>query len=166
MADPRSILALQFDSALRANEFVATAVRMASEGELLVHDAVFVTKDTDGTAFVTETTDLTTGRGAWGGTVWGGLFGLLLGVPIAGMAIGAGLGALSGKVTDLGVDNEFVAQMKEAVSPGKTVLVLLVSHVDDVALHTQLTRFPGVELISSDLSPQAHNLVVDALASS
>ena len=159
MTNPNHLVALQFDSALRANEFVAAAVRMQSEGHLLVSDAVFITKDADGTAFVTETTDLSTGSGAMSGAVWGGLFGILLAVPIAGLAIGAGLGALAAKSTDIGVSDEFVESMRATVEPGKTVLVMMASHVNDTAVLDELKRFPGVKLVASDLSPDAIEVV-------
>ncbi len=164
MSTPKALAALQFDSALRAGEFVSAAIRMQSEGHLLVHDAVFVTKDADNTTYVTETTDLTTGQGALGGALWGGLFGVLLAAPIAGLAIGAGLGALRGKLVDVGVDNAFIDAMGTAAAPGKTVLVMLVSHVDEQAVLEELERFPGVELLASDLPTEAVAIVEAALA--
>lgn len=81
-----------FDSALKAQEFFTAALRLNQEGSLLVRDAVFVSKDEDGKARVTETTDPSPGRVASVG-VWGLLFGAILAVPVAGLAIGAGTGA-------------------------------------------------------------------------
>ena len=42
------------------------------------------------------------GAGAMGGAFWGFLFGLLFFVPRPGMAIGAGMGALTGSLADVG----------------------------------------------------------------
>jgi uncharacterized membrane protein len=38
---------------------------------------------------------------------WGLLFGMIFFVPFLGMAVGAGLGALMGKVAKSGIDKEF-----------------------------------------------------------
>ena len=65
------------------------------------------------------------------GALWTGLFGLLLGGPvgwIAGAAIGAGAGAVTAKVVDLGISDEWVAWFREAVQPGTATVVRTVSH--------------------------------------
>ena len=69
---------------------------------------------------VHETVDLQAGRTALSGAMWTGLLGLLVGGPvgwIAGMGIGAASGAITAKVVDLGVPDEWVEWFRAAVAP-------------------------------------------------
>jgi uncharacterized membrane protein len=67
----------------------------------------------------------TTGTGAAGGAMWGGLIGLLFLAPVVGMAVGAASGALAGKATDLGVNDDFLKQLGERLAPGAAALIAL-----------------------------------------
>src|SRR5829696_5959616 len=60
----------------------------------------------------------TTGAGASWGAFWGFLIGLIFFVPVLGMAIGAGSGALGGSLGDVGIDDDFIKQVREKVVPG------------------------------------------------
>ena len=65
------------------------------------------------------------GAGALGGAFWGLLFGLLFFVPLLGMAVGAAAGALGGSLTDVGIDDEFIAQVRKKITPGTSALFML-----------------------------------------
>src|SRR5215213_4210442 len=67
------------------------------------------------------------GAGAAMGALWGMLFGLIFFVPFIGMAIGAGMGALSGSLADVGIDGEFIKQVREKGTPGTSALFALTS---------------------------------------
>ena len=67
----------------------------------------------------------TTGAGAAGGAMWGGFIGLLFLAPLFGMAIGAASGAAAGKMTDVGVDDEFIKQLGAKLPPGGAALIAL-----------------------------------------
>ena len=43
---------------------------------------------------------------------WGLLFGILFFVPILGIAMGAGFGALFGKIQESGISKEFISQVR------------------------------------------------------
>lgn len=66
-----------------------------------------------------------TGVGAMGGAFWGLLFGLIFFVPLLGAAIGAATGALGGSLTDVGIDDDFIEQMRSKVTPGTSALFVL-----------------------------------------
>ena len=40
------------------------------------------------------------------------LFGLIFFVPLLGLAVGAATGALAGSLTDVGIDDEFIKQVR------------------------------------------------------
>jgi uncharacterized membrane protein len=163
----QKLLVISFDDRLRAQEFLLTVVRLQKNEDLIMHDAVFVQRDADGTSRVTETTDVTAGRGALGGGVWGLLLGTLFGGPIGGLIAGAataGGGALYAKLVDTGIKDGTIAQLRNVVPPGRTGLALLVSHVSVADLQRELARFPGAELVESDMPPAAIAAVQEALA--
>src|SRR5918994_828221 len=65
------------------------------------------------------------GTGAMGGAFWGFLFGLIFFVPFLGAAIGAGMGALTGSMADVGIDDDFIRQVREKVTEGTSALFAL-----------------------------------------
>ena len=69
----------------------------------------------------------TAGGGATYGAFWGFLFGLIFFMPFLGAAIGAGTGALSGSLADVGIDDDFIRQVREKVTPGTSALFALTS---------------------------------------
>jgi len=160
----QQLAVLSFESALKAQEFMTATLRLQQEGNILVQDAVFVSKNADGKTRVVETTDPTPGTSALTSGAWGLLFGALLAVPIAGLAVGAATGALMAKLIDTGVPDDFVAQVREQVKEGNTALALLVSHINRDAVIAELARFQGAELISGSLSEEGVAAVNAALA--
>ena len=47
-------------------------------------------------------------------------------MPLVGVAIGAGAGALGGAVSDFGIDDRFMKGLAEVLQPGSAALFLLV----------------------------------------
>jgi uncharacterized membrane protein len=154
--DPQVIVGLSFDDEYRAQEFLTAATRLAAHHEMVLRDAVTVTKDADGKTHVKETTDLKPGSAALSGGMWAGLFGLLLGGPIgwvAGAAVGAGAGAAAAKVIDIGLPDEWVDWFKQAVQPDTVTVALLVDGFDADALVAEAERFTGARLVYANLDP-------------
>lgn len=164
--DPRKLIVIGFDDPSKATEFLIAASRLQKGGKITVHDAVFIHRDADGRSRVQETTDLSTGRGAMSGGIWGLLIGTLLGGPLGGLIGGAataGSGALMAKLVDTGIKDEKVKELREVVPPGSTALALLISHLSLGDLQRELARFPGATLVESDLPDAAVHAVQTAL---
>ncbi len=91
--------------------------------------------------------------GALGGGFWGLLFGLIFFVPLLGLAIGAAAGALAGSLSDVGISDSFIKDVRDRVTPGTSALFLLSS---DAVLDRIKGRFAGTEaeLISTNLSEE------------
>jgi uncharacterized membrane protein len=108
----------------------------------------------------------TTGAGALGGALWGGLFGLIFLVPIAGMAIDAASGAIAGKMTDVGIDDSFAKELETKLGPGKVALVLLVRNAttDRVVADLKQHGLTG-EVIHTNLSTEAEAKLRELVAS-
>jgi uncharacterized membrane protein len=77
------------------------------------------------------------------------LFGLLFFIPVFGMAVGAGLGALMGKVAKTGIDKEFQNQVRDMLQPGTSALFLVVDKVTPDKAVEGLSRYGGTVLKSS-----------------
>jgi len=100
----------------------------------------------------------TTGAGAAGGALWGGLIGLIFFMPLLGMAVGAATGAAGGSMADYGIDDNFMKQLSTDLKPGSAAVFALVqsSTRDKVIealrpygghlIHTSLTKEQEAEL--------------------
>ncbi|MET0145441.1 MAG: DUF1269 domain-containing protein [Ilumatobacteraceae bacterium] len=169
VSDPGAVqrlAAISFDDELRAVEFMTAVTRLARDGRLTLHDAVFVIKDKDGKTHVRETKDLQPSSTAIGAGLWAGLFGLLLGGPVGMLVaggIGAGAGAVTAKLVDIGVTDDFVAQLREMVRPGTATVVVLADHVQTDAVLTELHRFEGARYVAGNLPLDGIQAVRDAL---
>lgn len=150
----QALIGLSFDDQFRAQEFLTAVSRLASKGALRLRDAVIVSKDPNGDVKVRETIDPQPGRTAASGAIWSGLLGLIIGGPvgwIAGLGIGAGAGAITAKLVDLGVPDEWVDWFREAVGNGTTTVVILAEDLDIRALEDEIKRFAGAELLHATL---------------
>ena len=172
VSDPGAVqrlAAISFSDDLKAVEFMTAVTRLARDGKLSLHDAVFVVKTEDGKTYVRETKDLQPGQTAIGAALWSGLFGLLLGGPVGMLVaggIGAGAGAVTAKVVDIGVTDDFVEQLREMVQPGTTTVAVLADHVDAEAVLTELQRFEGGRYVAGNLPLDGIHAVRDALGDS
>jgi uncharacterized membrane protein len=115
-----------FDDEKTAWDAVVTASTIAAQGKLGLHDACLVVRDADGKVHLRETHDISTSKGGWYGGAWGLLGGAILGFPIAVAAAGAGIGAFMARRRDLGVTQEFEAEVAHRLNPGTSAAVVLV----------------------------------------
>ena len=93
---------------------------------------------------------------------WGLLFGVLFFIPVFGMAVGAGLGALMGKVTKTGIDSQFQDQVRGMLKPGTSALFLMVEKVTPDKAVEAMSKYGGTVLKTS-LSKEGEKELQDAL---
>jgi uncharacterized membrane protein len=74
---------------------------------------------------------------------------MLFFVPVIGMAVGAGLGALMGKLEKSGIDKEFQSQVRDMLKPGTSALFLVVEKVTPDKAVDALSKYGGTVLKSS-----------------
>ena len=163
---PQTLVGISFPDLFRAQEFLTAVQRLASNSSLVLEDAVVVMKNDDGKTVVRETIDPQPGRTAISGAVWTGLFGLILGGPVgwaAGTAIGAGAGALTAKVVDLGISDEWVSWFREAVRPGTATVAMLASEIVEDALVAEVHRFAGADLVYANFDDEMLRRIDEAL---
>jgi uncharacterized membrane protein len=106
-------------------ERVRQELMAATKEHLLqLDDAVVVEHEADGKIKLRQAMS-TTGAGAAGGALWGGLIGLIFLAPLLGIAVGAASGAVAGKFTDVGVNDNFLKELGAKLPPGGAALIAL-----------------------------------------
>jgi uncharacterized membrane protein len=126
-----------------------------------LEDAVVVEHGPDGKIKLHQGVG-TTGVGAAGGAMWGGLIGLLFLAPLLGMAVGAASGAVAGKMTDIGVDDNFMKELGAKLEPGSAALIALGS-TDARDKVIERVKGYGGELIQTSLSTEEEEQLRAAL---
>jgi uncharacterized membrane protein len=146
-----TLTAWKFDTPEGADAAERTLIALSKEELIHIHDAATVSWPEGSRKPKTRQLNSLTGAGALGGAFWGLLFGLLFLVPLLGMAVGAALGAASGSLADVGIDDDFIASVREKVTPGTSALFVLSS---DAVLDKVREAFAGhnPELIHTNLS--------------
>jgi len=119
-----TLLAIAYPDAATAEQVRGELIRATKEHLVQLEDAVVVEHREDGKIKLHQAMSPAK-TGAAGGALWGGLIGLIFLAPVVGMAIGAASGAAAGKVTDVGVDDNFLKQLAEQLEPGAAALIAL-----------------------------------------
>jgi uncharacterized membrane protein len=106
------------------------------------------------------------GASAGGGALWGGfwgmLFGLLFFIPFAGLAIGAGMGALFGHFGEKGIDKAFQQQVRDYLKPGTSALFMVIDQVTPDKAVDALSQYGGT-VIRTSLSDEDTKRLEEAL---
>jgi len=137
-----NLVAVVFDDEATAFEMRAALVKMQKEYLIEIEDAVVVTRDQKGKTRLDQAVNLTT-AGAVGGGFWGMLIGLIFLNPLLGAAIGAGAGALSGKLNDIGLNDKMMKDIGQAFKPGTSGLFVLVRRATVDKVLEGLKQFAG-----------------------
>jgi uncharacterized membrane protein len=136
-----------------ASEEKAEGVRellLAMEKEYLVElgDAVVAVKDAGGRLKLNQLFQ-PVAHGAVPAKFWGSLIGLLFMTPLADAAIGDASGALSGRLTQLGINDEFIKQAARTLQSGNAALFLLIRNMTTDKVLAALHGVGGMVLRSS-----------------
>lgn len=120
-----NLIVIGFNNETDAFDMRAALAKLQKEYLIAMDDAVVVTRDEAGKVQLHQAVNLTA-AGATGGAFWGMLIGMLFMNPLLGMAVGAGSGALSGKFSDIGINDQFMKDLGETFTPGSSALFVLV----------------------------------------
>ncbi len=142
------LLVIAFPSEEKAEEVRQKLFTMQKEYLIELGDAVVAVKNPDGAVKLNQLFN-TTALGGVSGAFWGALIGLIFMMPLAGAAIGAGAGAVSGALTDFGIDDKFMKDVAEAIPPGGAALFLLVRKMTTDKVLDGLKGVGGVVLRTS-----------------
>lgn len=143
-----NLVVVAYPDEYRAAEVLAALRRMNNEYLIDLEDACYVTKDARGKLKLHQNTSLTGAGAAWGG-MWGMLIGLLFFVPFLGLAIGAGMGALSAKLADYGIDDNFARRLASTMQPNSSAIFVLTRKVTADKVVPEIAKFGGTVLQTS-----------------
>jgi len=143
-----NLVVIGFDDEATAFSMRAELAKMQKEYLIEMEDVVVVTKDEKDKIKLHQAVNLTA-SGAMGGGFWGMLIGMVFFNPLLGAAVGAGAGALSGKLADIGVSDTFMKELGETLTPGTSALFVLVRKATPDKVLEGLKGFKGKILQTS-----------------
>jgi uncharacterized membrane protein len=158
MAD---LVAIRFPDQSRAEEALRKAAEAQKQHLVDLADAVIVSRDEAGKVTLKQSFN-TVAAGAASGGMWGTLVGLIFLNPLLGLAVGASAGALSGYMTDFGINDDMMRSMGEELEPGSSALFVLVRKATPDKVVPEL-RALGGELLHSSLSHADEEKLREAL---
>lgn len=134
------LIVFAFPDEKGASEMDEAIHRLKKEELITLDDAAVVVRNHDGKVKVKQAVNLV-GTGTVGGAFWGMLIGLLFWMPWLGMAIGAITGAITGKLSDYGIDDDFIHEVSQTIEPGGSALFLLISKWTEDKVLDELEKF-------------------------
>jgi uncharacterized membrane protein len=137
-----NLVVVVFNDEVTAFEMRTALMKMQKEYLIALEDAVVVTRDKNGTTKLDQAVNLTA-AGAIGGGFWGLLIGLIFLNPLLGAAVGAGAGALSGRFTDIGINDQTMKDIGQSMQPGSSGLFLLIRKATIDKVLDGLKEFAG-----------------------
>ncbi|HDM76013.1 MAG TPA: DUF1269 domain-containing protein [Deltaproteobacteria bacterium] len=143
-----NLVVIAFDDEKKAFELRSILAELQKEYLIEMEDAVVVTKDAQGKVKLHQAINLTA-AGAVSGGFWGALIGILFMNPLLGAAVGAGAGAVSGKLSDIGISDKFMKELADTFKPGSSALFVLVRKSTPDKVVERLKGFGGKVLKTS-----------------
>jgi uncharacterized membrane protein len=157
-----TLTVFKFENPEGARNALDKVLDMQNQELISVIDAATVSWPADKKKPKQEELHNLTGAGAASGAFWGFLFGLIFLIPWFGLAVGAASGALSGSMTDIGINDEFINEVRQQVTPGTSALFLMSR--DEVVDKVRGGLGEHGELIASNLSDDEEAALIALLA--
>jgi uncharacterized membrane protein len=155
---------LKFDDPNGADRVLIALEGLQEREMITLQDAAVISWPAGNKKPNTRQLHSTAGAGAMSGAFWGFLFGLIFFVPFLGAAIGAGMGGLTGSLADVGIDDDFIRQVREKVTPGTSALFALTSGATAPDRVIDELRQYDFEIISTNLPEEQENQLREAFA--
>jgi uncharacterized membrane protein len=156
------LVVIEFPTEAKAEEVRQKLLGLQKEYLIELGDAVIAVKEPNGGVKLNQLVN-TTAVGAVGGAFWGSLIGLIFLNPLIGAAVGAASGALSGKLTDIGINDDFMKQVGATLQSGNAALFLLIRKLTtDKVL--EAVRGDGGKVLQTSFDHTKEQALRDALA--
>jgi uncharacterized membrane protein len=143
-----TLAVIGYDDMFKAEEVRLGLIKMQRDYLIDLEDAVVAVKDPAGKVKLHQAVNLTA-TGAVSGGFWGTLVGLIFLNPLLGMAVGAGAGAISGALSDIGINDQFMKDLAATMKPGSSALFVLVRHFTPDKVMEELKGTGGIVLKTS-----------------
>jgi uncharacterized membrane protein len=156
------LIVVGYDDAFKAEEVRLKLLKMQKEYLVDLEDAVVAVKNKDGKVKLNQMYHLTA-SGAIGGGFWGALIGLIFMMPVLGAVVGAASGAAAGALSDVGIDDDFMKKLAETLTPGSSVLFVLIRKMTEDKVLDEL-KGTGGKVLQTSLSHDDETKLQAALA--
>lgn len=154
------LIVVAFDHLEDARKAMKGLREIESEGRISFEDTALVERLPDGTANVRNELSGTTETGAVLGALIGAV--VMFAFPLVGAAVGAVAGAAVGAALDKGVSPKFIEDVKNALTPGRSALFLVVKEANVDATRAALQGFSG-DIVQTTLDSEAEEELRRAL---
>jgi uncharacterized membrane protein len=166
------LVVVGFDNPEEADRVLLKLSKLKKEYLIDLEDAVVVVRDEAGKVHLKQSINLVSAGATTGflsGSLWGTLVGLLFLNPIAGFvlggAFGVGAGALSGSLSDYGINDDFIKSLSETIPVNSSALFILVRKVQTEKVLAELSAVRG-KVLRTSLSPDQEKKLQEALQGS
>lgn len=156
------LLVISFPTEAQAEDVRHMLLSMQQEYLIELGDAVVAVKQADGSVKLNQIFQPVK-AGAISGALWGSLIGLLFLMPLAGAAVGAAGGALGGRLTDIGINDQFMRDAAKTLHSGNAALFLLIRKMTTDKVLAAL-RGAGGTVLRSSFDETKEEALRDALA--
>jgi len=157
-----TLFVLKFDDPYGADRVLIALQGLHEQRMITLVDAAVVSWPQGNKRPKTRQLHSTAGAGAGWGAFWGFLFGMLFFIPLLGAAMGAGMGAISGSLADVGIDDDFVKQVREKVTEGTSALFALTSGATAPNKIIDKLKQYDFEIVSTNLPEQQEKQLREA----
>ncbi len=166
-----TLLVADFDDTQAAWDAYELLKSVEDGRHLEIESVIVVKREDDGTLEVQKTTDHSTRRGLGWGVVGGVVLGVIFPPSIIGSAIVLGAaGAATGKVRELHHKKELAEELQDAIAPGHSGIIALVSDPAVVEIRKALDKANRVvesavdNVVAADIKAAAKEAEAEAKA--
>jgi uncharacterized membrane protein len=159
------LVVIGFDAMDEADKVLLKLHNLKKEYLVDLEDAVVVVRDEAGKVHLKQSLNLAAigaTSGLLSGSLWGALVGLLFLNPLAGFAIGglvgAGTGAISGSLSDYGINDEIIKSLGGTIPNSSSALFVLIRKVQPEKVLAEFQGLRGRVLKTSLAPDQEENL--------
>jgi uncharacterized membrane protein len=145
-----TLVVIGYNEPYKAEEVRLTLGKLQRDYLIDLEDAVAAVKDGKGKVKLHQVVNLTVAGAASGG-FWGTLIGMIFLNPLLGLAVGASAGAVSGALTDVGINDQFMKELAATLAPNSSALFVLVRKVTPDKVLAEL-KGTGGKILQTSLS--------------
>jgi uncharacterized membrane protein len=158
-----TLIAITYDKAQTGFDALDKLAEMQKMQLITLADAAVAVKDEKGKVKVKQTLE---NQVAGSSAVWGGFWGLLIGLlflaPIFWGLFGALMGYIFGKAGDVGIDDKFIKEVGDSLDIGQSALFVLVVEATEDKVLAEMSAFGG-EVYQTSLSKEDEEKLKKAL---
>lgn len=141
------LIVVGFKDEFKADEVMSELRRLQSEYLVDLEDAAVVIRNQEGKVKIKQAQELVA-AGAVSGSYWGILLSIIFFNPIFAL-VGAAAGAISGALSDIGIDDNFMRDLGSTIEPGTSAIFVLIRKSTPDRVLADLSKFEGKVLRTS-----------------